>query len=105
MRDKKLYSNLTNDLIEILRTVKTKIGVDSDCDWSYYESPLDAHREIDKYISELQNGDLSSLDEIKMHFAPTSAYQELSMQNNWSEEYLKLADKFDLIESKLSNFS
>lgn len=105
MPEKDLYDNLANDLIEILKRVRVNVGNDSDCNWSYYESPQDVHKEIDKYISELKNGNLDSLSEIRMHFAPTSGYQELSMQNNWSKEYLELADKFDLIESKLRNFS
>lgn len=105
MQNKKLYADLTKELIEILVAVRAKIDNGSDCDWSYFQSPQEAHNEIDKYISELQNGDLGSLSVISMHFAPTAGYQELSIQNNWSDEYLQLADKFDLIETKLSNFS
>lgn len=95
MPNNKSYINLANDLIEILQTIKAKVHINSICDWSYFNSPEDVHKEIDRYISELKNGNLASLNEIKMHFAPTSGYQELSMQNNWSAEYLKLAEKFD----------
>ncbi|MBN8688221.1 MAG: hypothetical protein J0M10_14440 [Chitinophagales bacterium] len=105
MSEKKLAVNLINDLINILKAVKAKVGKDSDCTWSYFKSAQDVHAEIDKYISELEKGNTGSLSEIRIHFAPASGYQELSMQNNWSEEYLALAGRFDILATQLSKFS
>jgi hypothetical protein len=96
---------LCQELIEILKSIRKNIKDDAECIWSYYENPRQAHNEIDKYIIELETENISSLSEIQVHFAPTSAYQELAMQNGWSDDYMKLATKFDIIDDKLKNCS
>lgn len=77
--DKKSKSQLIQELIEMLLIVK------------------------DKLISELKTGNKQSLDEVSVHFAPTAAYQEHSMANGWSDEYLKIAEEFDHIKEMLQN--
>ncbi len=96
---------LAQELISILKTVRVNISDDSDCDWSYFETPQQARSEIDQYIVELKNANMASLPDISTHFAPTAGYQELSLQNGWSDQYIELADKFDTIHSKLKNCS
>lgn len=99
------FERLTKELIAVLLAVRAKIHNNSDCVWSYYESPQQAQNEIDQYISDLGKGNIDSLTEISVHFAPTSAYQELSLQNGWSDEYLNLAEKFDNIHAMLKSCS
>jgi hypothetical protein len=94
---------LTQELIGVLKAVKANIRDDSDCMWSYFETPHQARNEIDKYVTELEVGNISSLVDLSTHFAPTSGYQGLSLQNGWSDEYMKLAERFDNIQSKLKN--
>ncbi len=94
---------LAQELIGILKAVKANIHEDSDCMWSYFETPHQAQNEIDQYVAELEVGNLSSLIDISTHFAPTSGYQELSLQNGWGDEYMKLSERFDKIQSKLMN--
>ena len=96
---------LLQELIAVLKSIKSNIHDDADCTWSYYESPQKAHDEINQYITELEMGNIDSLPEISVHFSPTSAYQELSLQNNWSKEYLELSSQFDRIQRKLKNCS
>jgi hypothetical protein len=96
---------LTHELIGVLEAVKANIRDDSDYMWSYFETPQQARTEIDQYVAELEVGNISSLPDISTHFAPTSGYQELSLQNGWSDEYMKLAGRFDNIQSKLKNCS
>jgi len=96
-------TKLTLELIEVLKAVKANIKDDADCIWSYFETPQDAQNEIDRYVAELEKGNLNSLHEISVHFAPTAGYQELSLQNGWSNEYIKLSERFDKIESGLKN--
>jgi hypothetical protein len=98
-------TKLIQKLIKVLKAIKANIHDDADCTWSYYETPQKARNEIDQYISELEKGNINSLPEISVHFAPTSAYQELSLQNNWSKEYLKLSTQFDKIQGGLKNCS
>lgn len=90
-----------DQLIDILLEIKEHIKDESDCIWTYYETPEQIRDEINKYILELENGNMQSLDEINMHFLPTAAYQEHSMSNGWSDEYIKLAGEFDEIYNAL----
>lgn len=90
-----------HQLIDILLNIKEHIKDESDCVWIYYETPEQIRDEINKYILELENGNMQSLDEINIHFLPTAAYQEHSMSNGWSDEYIKLAGEFDSIYNAL----
>ncbi|MFT3911431.1 MAG: hypothetical protein QM737_18555 [Ferruginibacter sp.] len=89
----------------MLTIVESYIKDDSDLTWVYYETPAEMRNEIDKYILELGKGNIESLDEISMHFSPTAAYQEHSMANNWTDEYHKLAEKFDNIYEALKKYA
>ncbi|MGG9962381.1 hypothetical protein [Ferruginibacter sp. SUN106] len=93
----KSYEQLVTEVIQILVKVKNNIRDNSDCIWTYYETPEQMRSEIDKYILELEKGSTMFLDKIYMHFAPTAAYQEHSIANGWSDEYLELAGRFDKI--------
>ena len=96
---------LLQELIAILKAIKANIHSDSDCSWSYYETPQQVHDEIDHYISELEMGNSASIEDISVHFAPTAMFQELSLQNNWSKEYLLISSQFDKIVKELKKCS
>jgi hypothetical protein len=87
----KRYEQLIKEAIAILLKVKDN----SDCIWTYYETPEQMRTDIDKYISALEKNSLLLLDETYMHFLPTSGYQEHSIANDWTTEYHKLAERFD----------
>jgi len=101
---KKQYDQLIKEAIVILLKVKGNIKDNSDCIYTYYETPEQMHAEIDKYVIELKSGSILFLDEMYMHFLPTAAYQEHSMQNGWTTEYLALAGRFDKIYEVLKNY-
>ena len=96
---------MINELIDILLQVKDKIKDDSDCIYTYYETPQEMRNEIDKYLLELKKGSIIFLDEMCMHFSPTAAYQEHSMGNNWTVEYLKLAEQFDNVYEAIKKYN
>ncbi|MEO6252389.1 MAG: hypothetical protein ABIO79_03755 [Ferruginibacter sp.] len=98
-----LSQEFKNEAIDILLKVKDHIADNSDCIWTYYETPQQMRDDIDKYILELGKGSTSLLDEMYMHFLPTAAYQEHSLMNNWTVEYHKLAARFDKIYDALKN--
>jgi hypothetical protein len=60
--------------------------------------------EIDKYILELEEGNISCLEEMNVHFSVTAAYQEHAMANDWHFEYLKLAERFDKIYEDIKSY-
>lgn len=92
---------MTKDLVDILAKVRTKITDESDLVWTSFETAHKLRNHIDSLIARLQQGDKEVLEDIYLEFAPTSTFQEHSMQNGWSDEYLKLASQFDKIYDRL----
>lgn len=90
-------------LIDIINDVKIYILDDSDMTYCYYETPKDFIIELDKYIQEIQRGNMKVIDDLSVEFAVTSSLQEHSMGNGWSDEFILIADKFDVIERLIKN--
>jgi hypothetical protein len=88
-------------LIEMLKLIKSRTGKDADTSWSSYDDPQELREELDEYISQLTNDNEEVLDTLNLLFAPTSTFQELSIANNWSDEYLAMAEEFDKIYEKV----
>ena len=101
----KSYEQLLAETITILIDVKNHIKDNSDLTWTYYETVADMRNEIDKYIITFKDGNIEFLNEVNTHFAPTAAYQEHSMANDWTIEYHKLAERFDKIYNRFINYS
>ncbi len=88
-------------LIEMLKQIKSRTGKDADTSWSSYDDPQELRDELDEYISQLTDGNEEVVDTLNLLFAPTSTFQELSIANNWSDEYLTMAEEFDKIYEKI----
>jgi hypothetical protein len=84
-------------VIEMLKQIKSRTGKDADTSWSSYDDPQEIREELDEYISKLTDGNEEVLDTLNILFAPTCTFQELSIANNWSDEYLAMAEEFDKI--------
>lgn len=96
---------MTQDLIDILNVLKAKFTDNSDMLWTSYETAKEVRDELATYIDQLKKGDESCLENLNMHFLPTSTFQEHSLQNGWTQEYMKLSEKFDSIYAKVKNHS
>jgi len=94
---------MTQELIDILKIVKSKLTDESDLIWTRYDTSKQLRDELDNYIKQLKEGDSSCLEKLNMHFAPTSTFQEHSIVNGWADEYIKLSDRFDKIYEKQNN--
>jgi hypothetical protein len=92
---------MTQELIDIIYKVKSKISDDSDMVWTLYDNAKQLRDELEAYIQELQNGNMSSVEKIRLLFLPTATLQEHSISNSWADEYLKLSEKFDNLYSML----
>ena len=88
------------ELLQTLDAIKATVEPETELIYSYFESVEKLLEELDVMIEAVKTGELEVLETLSMHFAPTSGFQELSLQNGWSEEYLKLADRFDRICEK-----
>ena len=87
-------------IIEILEKTKEFVTDESDTVWTFYETGSDFRTEINTWIKQMKEGDTSVLSEINLAFLPASSFQDHSLQNNWTEEYLQLAAEFDCAIAK-----
>ncbi|WP_341904773.1 hypothetical protein [Fluviicola taffensis] len=99
-KPKEIKPHHREELLRIIEMVKSTVHPETELIYSYFESVDELLKELDELSEEVKKGELNSLNTLSMHFAPTSGFQELSMQNGWSKEYLKLADQFDSIHNK-----
>ncbi|WP_430403813.1 hypothetical protein [Fluviicola sp.] len=88
------------ELLQIIEAIRFTVHPETELIYSYFESVDELLKELDELSEEVKKGELKSLNTLSMHFAPTSGFQELSMQNGWSKEYLKIAEQFDSIHDK-----
>ncbi|MEO7211946.1 hypothetical protein [Mucilaginibacter sp.] len=99
-------NNSLNDfqkIIEILSVIRSKINDQTDFLYTYWGCATDALTDIENCISKLEYENAQILPEINVLFAATGQFQELSMLNGWSDEYLKLAARFDICYHKLKS--
>lgn len=54
---------------------------------------------------QLQQNDIKVLEEINLHFLPTSTFQEHSMANGWTENHHILAERFDKLYNLLKKYN
>jgi hypothetical protein len=108
--DEKSFKTLTSRInfyanfqliAEILLSIKSKINAETDTVWAGFTSVDIFLKELNEDIENIKFCNFSTLDKINIEFAVTSTYQELAMSNGWSDEYLKLADKFDKIYGEI----
>mgnify|MGYP001182230849 CR=1 FL=1 len=92
---------MTRELTEILLQIRDKITDESDLDWTSFTTAEELRKEIDHFIFQLDEGNKGVLDDVYVHFLPSSTFQEHAMQNDWTEEYMKLAERFDKIYASL----
>lgn len=90
-------------IIDIVKIIRQKITVETDIVWTSYNNVNELQKDVDKNLISFENGDLQALEKFKYLFGPTATFQELSLSNGWSEEYLILAERFDEAYEKIKN--
>jgi hypothetical protein len=88
---------MINEIIKIVESVKFKIHEGSNMGLTRYNNPKELRDELDGYIAQLKENDLSCLEELYGLFLPTCDLQDISIPNGWSDEYVRLAGEFDKI--------
>lgn len=76
-----------SSIITILEQVLDKITDGSDIAWTRFNTPKEMRQE--------RTGELGCLDNVSLLFAPTSAFQEHSISNGWSDVYMQMSASFD----------
>lgn len=90
------------EIIKLVEIIKSKITSDTDLMWTHYSSIEELITEIDLNSKLLGVSNKQGLEFFRMSLLPTGTFQEISMQNGWSQEYLKLASQFDIIYENLT---
>ncbi len=91
---------LYQEAIEIITAVKSHVTPDTDVDETRYESVEELILALDNYIQALNKTDDTVIVDIYILFLPTASFCELAMSNGWADEYLILAEQFDVIYKK-----
>ena len=85
----------------LLIKVRDKINLKTETIWAGFDNPEILKEELNKDIEKIEFCDYETLNKINVEFLPTSTYQELSMSNGWSEEYIRISSEFDYLYSKI----
>lgn len=96
----KFYANF-QIVAEILQEIRSKIDLNTDTIWAGFDSVDIFLNELSQDIENIKLCNFTTLDKVNIEFAVTSTYQELSMSNGWSNEYLKLSEKFDKVYEEI----
>ena len=96
----KFYANF-QIVAEILEEIKNKINLNTETIWAGFDSVDIFLEELNQDIDNLKLCNFAILERVNIEFAVTSTYQELSICNGWSEEYLKLAQRFDKVHKEI----
>ena len=88
---------------EILQEIKNKINLDTDTIWAGFDTVDIFLKELSEDIENIKLCNFKTLDKVNIEFPVTSTYQELSMSNGWSDDYLILAEKFDTVYEEITN--
>ncbi len=86
---------------EILISMRNKIEDDINLLWTSYDSADEVRKELDSYITGIHARNIDSVYRMATLFIPTCEFQTLAIDNGWGDEYLKLADRFDLLYNQL----
>ena len=88
-------------VIKLLEVIKSKITHETDLLWTHYNSAEELIVEINVINNLLVDHNTQGLEFLAYLFAPTGALQEISMQNDWIQEYLNLSLEFDTLYEHL----
>lgn len=85
----------------ILEQIKNWTTLETDTSWAGYENAEEFLVDLNYDIEKINFCDFATLDKLEIEFAPASTYQEISLSNGWSNNFLKIAEDFDSLNKKL----
>ena len=96
---------LFHEAIEVLKIVETKITDDSNLTWVSFKSSTDFRKEIHSLIARLERQELKAVDDASVLFLPTADFQEHAISNGWSDEYMRLAERFAKVHEAAKGYT
>lgn len=88
-----------NKLIALLETIESKITSETNIVWTKYDTIDELFEDLKKIKIGVYNQNPEAMENLKSLFAPTGSFQEMSIDNGWGDEFIKLSDHFDSIIS------
>lgn len=89
-------------LVQVLESALELVSLpDNDFAWSSWADAAEAQAEIRSLIEQVQSGALPERVAVSVLFAPTGPLQEVSLSSGWAEPFLKVAERFDEIETHI----
>ena len=68
--------------------------------YSRWENASEALAAMDGFLSRIDAGEVPTLSELSILFAPTGSIQEVSESSGWGEEFLEVAADFDRVSEQ-----
>jgi hypothetical protein len=88
---------LRRALTDVLREARALLArPGNDFAWSSWSNAADALREVDTLIRSLERGVPLSVFRVSVLFAPTGPIQEVSLSSGWGDQFLALAERWDV---------
>ncbi len=85
----------------ILKQIWSFISPDTDTVWAGFDDANEFLKELDQDIARIESCCYETLEKVHVEFMATGTYQELSISNGWSDNYIQLANTFDKLYTKL----
>lgn len=84
------------EIEKILNEVKVIINSpNTDVLWSGYNTVAEVLRDIDLYIEKIKRHDDTVIEDLMIAFAPTGAFQEISLSSGWGYEFIEISSRLD----------
>ena len=87
------------NLVSVLSEIQALLQKSENSDWAT-QTPEQINALLSAQIENLNQGRKVDKEELALLFAPTGDIQETAMANNWSEKYLSLSSKLDVLMEK-----
>ena len=94
-----MNKKLSKELLDLLNDLeKLLLLPNNDFVWqSTINNTYEAQECLDKLKNKINSDNRSVIEDLLILFAPTGSLQEISISSGWSDEYMKLASRFDKI--------
>ncbi len=85
-----------DELVALLEKVKELVDNSEESIWAGL-SPAEIGMDLTIAIEALRNTEAVDRAQLQMHFAPSGPLQETAMMSGWTDEYMELSNRFDLL--------
>ena len=83
-------------LVQVLKDTRAMLArPDNDFSWSRWNESEAAVAEIDDILRRIEAAETIKLEQLELLYAPTGSLQEVSINSDWEDTYLKLSSRFD----------